>query len=335
MEQQTHRHGRLIVGIVLAMAVLGIILVALDWREVRRVLGQANWELVIFALLATAVSYACLSLGFAAVCRIFRIPMPHGRLVEIGFVSITVNHLLSTGGMAGLSLRLILMRRHGLETHQILSASLFHSYFNNLALFTLLPAGLVYILLTHPLSPGQYLGVGVALAVLSAVLGLASVVVFIGRTRRAMLRLLGQAWWFTRRRDIQGPLGGFDAAFAEGVEAIRRRPIVLALPVALIIGDWVANVAALWFCFDALGEAVGPGILLTGFVVGVAVGLVSFVPGGLGIQEGSMVGAYALLGVPFEQAVLAAVLFRVVYYFIPFGVSLLLYRRLLRAVKEF
>ena len=43
-----------------------------------------------------------------------------------------------------------------------------------------------------------------------------------------------------------------------------------------------------------------------------------------------MAGAYHLLGVPFEQAVLVSFLFRLVYYMIPFGVSLLFYRSVLR-----
>jgi hypothetical protein len=75
---------------------------------------------------------------------------------------------------------------------------------------------------------------------------------------------------------------------------------------------------------------VDPGVVVTGFAVGVAAGVMSMVPGGLGVQEGSMAGAYHLLGVPLEQAVLVSFLFRLVYYMTPFGVSLLFYRNVLR-----
>ena len=73
-----------------------------------------------------------------------------------------------------------------------------------------------------------------------------------------------------------------------------------------------------------------PGVVVTGFAVGVAAGVMSMVPGGLGVQEGSMAGAYHLLGVPLEQGVLVSFLFRLVYYMVPFGVSLLIYRNVLR-----
>tara|TARA_B100001013_G_C24591359_1_gene434940 strand:+ start:75 stop:332 length:258 start_codon:yes stop_codon:yes gene_type:complete len=75
---------------------------------------------------------------------------------------------------------------------------------------------------------------------------------------------------------------------------------------------------------------VDPGVVVTGFAVGVAAGVMSMVPGGLGVQEGSMAGAYHLLGVPLEQGVLVSFLFRLVYYMVPFGVSLLFYRNVLR-----
>ena len=43
-----------------------------------------------------------------------------------------------------------------------------------------------------------------------------------------------------------------------------------------------------------------------------------------------MAGIYALLGIPISTAVLAVILFRIVYYFLPFLASLGFYRRLLK-----
>ena len=73
---------------------------------------------------------------------------------------------------------------------------------------------------------------------------------------------------------------------------------------------------------------------MTGFAIGVTAGLVSMIPGGLGVQEGSMAGVYHLLGVPLQQAILASILFRVMYYFIPFFLSLPSYWRILRTSRE-
>jgi uncharacterized protein (TIRG00374 family) len=119
---------------------------------------------------------------------------------------------------------------------------------------------------------------------------------------------------------------------SRGLSVVRTRPLLLVLMVALVVTDWTASVAALWFCFDALGDPISLGVLLTGFALGVTAGVLSMVPGGLGVQEGSMAGLYALLGVPLQKAVLASILFRVVYYLIPYLASLGFYWRLLRQV---
>jgi uncharacterized protein (TIRG00374 family) len=97
-----------------------------------------------------------------------------------------------------------------------------------------------------------------------------------------------------------------------------------------MLANLVFTLASLWFCFDAIGNPLGLGVLVTGFVIGISAGTLSMVPGGLGVQEASMAGMYALFGVPFAQAVLASVLFRVVYDFVPFLASLAVYRSLLR-----
>jgi uncharacterized membrane protein YbhN (UPF0104 family) len=54
------------------------------------------------------------------------------------------------------------------------------------------------------------------------------------------------------------------------------------------------------------------------------------VPGGLGIMDGSMVAVFVTLGVQFEQAVVAILIFRAAYYGLPILGSLLLAPRMLR-----
>ncbi len=75
-------------------------------------------------------------------------------------------------------------------------------------------------------------------------------------------------------------------------------------------------------------------MLLLGFTVGILAGNLSFIPGGLGVQEASMAGVYALLGVPFVKATFTSILFRVLYDFIPFAVSLGFYHPLLRTSRQ-
>ena len=179
MDQQGHWQQRIILGIILVVILTGILIVVLDWREVRKVIDQANWWWVLPALFFTAFSFASSSYGFGAVCRIFGIRLRERDLFLIGFVSIAINNLITVAGLAGLSLRLLLLKRRGLETSEILAPSLMYSYLSNIAMVSLFPAGLIYLLVNHHLSSGQALGTGIATGIFILVLILATAVIFV------------------------------------------------------------------------------------------------------------------------------------------------------------
>lgn len=330
--QPKSSHQRLVIGIVVALVVVGLLIAVLDWREVRKILDQTDWKLVPVALLFTAISYTCLSISFAIANRIFGVRMGWRDLSEIGFVSTILNNLLSAGGAAGYSVRFLLMHEQGAALRDIVAASLFHSYLDSLGMLALLPIGLGYLFVKHPLSPGATVAVGIAAVLLVILFFLATAVLFVGSLRTGVLRGLGRVGRWLMRRDLGPALENFDVTMTRGVGVVQTRPLLLALMLALVVIDWGACVAALWFCFDALGDPISLGVLLTGFALGITAGVLSMVPGGLGVQEGSMSGLYALLGVPLQKAVLASILFRVVYYLIPYLVSLSFYWRLLRQV---
>jgi uncharacterized protein (TIRG00374 family) len=123
-------------------------------------------------------------------------------------------------------------------------------------------------------------------------------------------------------------LATFNATLTRGMNAARRHPEELALLLLVTACDWLSAMLCLGACFLALGTSVTLPVLLTGFVLSLSLGMLSMIPGGLGIQEGSMAGIFYLFGIPLEQATLASVLFRIVYYLVPFALSALLARRL-------
>ncbi len=319
------KHRAATAAVVLLLGLIGVLVVLLDWREVRDVLTRADWEWIPLGLACTTVSHLCLSYSFALINRSFGIGLGRWDLLEVGFVSGAM--IAAVGGLAGHSLRALLMTRRGLAVGDMMAPSLFHAYLESIVFFALIPTGLTYLLLTHPLSPGVAIWLGVGTGVLGAAFAVTAVVFFFRPVRSLTLRLARSLWRRVARRDIGRSLGDFESTLGRGLAELRAQPLVMALPVALVLADRVARVAVVWLCFQALGSDVGLGVTVTGFTIGVALGVMSMVPGGLGVQEGSMAGAYNLLGVPLEEAVLASILFRAVYYMAPFGVSLAFYRR--------
>ncbi|MCH7606165.1 MAG: flippase-like domain-containing protein [Chloroflexi bacterium] len=321
------QHRAIIAGVVL-LALVGIILILLDWPETRGAVSQAKWPPILAALGIIAVSYLCQSLSFSMINRVFGIGMAQRALLIVGFLSSAM--IAAVGGVAGHSLRLLLMARRGVPAGQALAPSLFHGYLESVLFFALIPASLSYLVLTYPLSPGLTVGFAAGAAVLGAAFAMAAVVFFAAPVRGIALRLIGFVWRTATRRDMGPALQRFETSLRQGLAEIRSRWWALVPPVALIFADRAARIAVVWLCFESLGGQVDPAVLVTGFAVGVVVGVMSMVPGGMGVQEATMAGTYHLLGVPLEQAVLVALLFRLVYYMVPFGVSLVFYWYALR-----
>ena len=319
---------RIAAAAVAVLALAGVLLIVLDWQEVRDVLSRADWRWMPLALGITVVSYLCLSYSFASINRIFRIRLDWRSLLGVGFVSSAM--IAAAGGLAGNALRLLLLTRRGLATGDVLAPSLFHSYLESLVFFGLIPVGLGFLLLTHPLSPDAALWLSVGTGILGLAFAATAVVFFYPPARSLAVWVVRAAWRLAFRRDIGPSVVDFEATLTRGLANLRGRPVVLGYPAALVLADRIVRVVLVWVCFQALGNDAGLGVIATGFAVGVAAGVMSMIPGGLGVQEGSMAGTYHLLGVPLEEAVLASVLFRAVYHMAPLAVSLPFYRSLLR-----
>ena len=166
------------------------------------------------------------------------------------------------------------------------------------------------------------------------VIAVATVIIFNGRIRAFVLRILGRIWHFVTRRNIEKPLSNFGNAFTQGITELKQKPKFGLLLAGLVIGDVAAMIAGLFFCFKALAIPVHLGVLITGFNFGITLTVISFIPGDLGVQEASIAGILAIFGVPFSQGVLGAILFRVLYYFVPFVFSLGFYWSLLRETRK-
>ncbi|UCC17294.1 MAG: flippase-like domain-containing protein [Dehalococcoidales bacterium] len=322
---------RLSVIIIIALLILGVVLIILDWPNISKVLAEAEWTQAAFSLIFITLSYFFLSYGFTIVSNIFQVPMNQLSLMNVGFVSAAFNNLVDFMWMGGHALRLMLMQRKGVQSGQALAPSIFHSHFHNLGMFCLLPIGMMYLLVHRLVSPAGAVGLIIFTVVIIAFITVATVVVFKRSLRLIITNFLSKITRLVVKKDVTPFFNTFDDTMTSGVAAIKDHPRLLVLVIICVIAEWAFMLVGFWFCFGALGNPVSPGILITGFAVGISAGNLSMFPGGLGTQEASMAGVFSSLGVAFERGVLASILFRVVYDFIPFIVSLFFYRRLLSA----
>jgi uncharacterized membrane protein YbhN (UPF0104 family) len=93
--------------------------------------------------------------------------------------------------------------------------------------------------------------------------------------------------------------------------------------VALTATAMLADVACLWCVLRAGGAGVGYDVALLAVSVSAVAVLMPLVPGGLGIVEAAIPAVTQRFGVPYDDGLAAALVYRTFASFVPAGAGLL------------
>ena len=336
-KREVQKQQRIMLVVVLVLLAAGAAVVFLDVGNIRHAVSEARWDFVVYAFITTIIVLLAQSGSYVLVNRAMGIGLKNPDLLIIGVVSITIGNVVSVLGTAEHIIRALLIVPRGYRAGHVVSASIVHSYIKDLVILVLVPVGLAIMLPTTPLSNAKFFGlIGLGLAS-TALLAFITLALFFKPLRQWLLRVFAGLWHFLgniipplERHDPSSEIERFDRAIEEAKTAFRARPRLLAPIGLLMLADWIFTLITLEFAFLAFNYPIQPGTLMVGYALGKVSGILSFVPGGLGIYTISTVGAYVLLGVPFFEASLAVVLFRVIYHYLPYPVSFVFYRYLLK-----
>jgi uncharacterized membrane protein YbhN (UPF0104 family) len=276
--------------------------------------AMALWA-VILALLAQAVSYVGLGYLMRAAAGLVHDRLPLLRSTLIGVAASDIG--LVAGGAVG-SAAGVYRWYHGsgVSKEGSLLAGSLPSLFNNLLLALIAMAGLIHLLIAHDLSTFQAVAFATILLILGSVIGGLAW----GMQHRPALAAFAErasARWAALRKKPHDP-----AQTQETMERLFatwdslksggwRRPLLGA---ALNIGF---DMLTLYFIFVAARHAVSPGVLLAGYGLPLLLGKVGFLPGGVGIVEGTMAALYDGLGVPDPVTVVVILAYRAISFWLP------------------
>ena len=312
-----------------------------DFSKLKAVLSHLDTLPFLCALVTSGLAYLATTLSFRALFAMtpYRVPFP--KFFSIMFISDTVNFIISSGGVSSIANRAFLLKREKVPYSVTVPLSLTQNMIFNLALSLVCLGDLGY-LHSHP----EWTGAPTAGVLLFFMAGLLLLVggmmtfLFHRAFRRWSLRVaLAVGRWAVRlaRRRTSG---GEDfarrwklmlARLEKTVAFLRRGWTRLLVVFFWVCMNWLFMALAFYFCFRAAGLDLPPGLLMAGFTVMYLSSNINPVPAGLGVSESLVAFTFNYLGVGFEPALVAALLFRLVYYLIPLGISAALYLDTLRS----
>jgi uncharacterized protein (TIRG00374 family) len=257
--------------------------------------------------------------------------VPFSRFFSIMFISYTINFIVSSGGWAGIAIRSFLLRHEKVPYSVTIPISFAQNTIFNLVLACVSFGGLIF-LREHP----EFVGGSREIWVLVFMLGLVAVVAgmillfFNKGLRKWFLRIMiVLGYWvgrtFLKKKSNRHRLVEIRNNFENTIQFLHRGWGQLLVVLFWVSMDWSFTALTLFFCFRAVGVPLPLGLLLVGFTVMFLTSTINPVPAGLGISEVALAGTFKLLGVSFEQTLVAALLFRLVFFLLPMAVSTALY----------
>lgn len=278
---------------VVAIVVLHRELREVSWQDVRRTLAALPPSAFLLSLALCAVNYGILT-GFDLLAfRYIGRKVTDWKVAVVSFTGYAVSNSVGFALISGTSVRYRFYSRWGLTAGEISRIVVFYlgTYFVGL----LVLGG--WTLAFDPPPGVETLPGGRFVRVLGWILLLSAAAYVLASFRRG-------APWRVR-----------------GVEVSLPRPRVVFAQVVLSTMDWAFG-AAIFYVLLPPSELTF-GVFLSAFMASQVVALISHVPGGVGVFEGTM--TIFLRGVLSPEQILSAlVLYRMVYYVIPLGCALVI-----------
>jgi uncharacterized membrane protein YbhN (UPF0104 family) len=314
--QLTIRVGHYLLPLLLLGLAVHLILpqIATLEQSLQVIKGMVLWAIAL-AVVAQVLSYVGSGFLLQAIVVVVgqRLSVVRGILITMAASSIG----LVAGGMVGNAAATYRwVRRSGVSAEGAMLAGWLPSLFNNGALIVTGIFGLLHLLVVHELSTLQAIGFGLTLLVLSLIVGVVLWGVHHHLQLTALAVRVASRWAGLRRQPYhpattEAAVGRLFSAWDVLRAGGWRGP---ALGAALNI---VFDMLTLYSLFIAAGHAVSPGVLLAGYGLPLLLGKVTFLPGGVGIVEGTMAALYGGLGVPDGVTVVVILTYRVLSFWLP------------------
>lgn len=306
--------GHLLKG---GLAVLGIYLTwrlvsGIRWADLAARMEGASWPLLALAAAIQLGRYLLWDWRFRLAARqvVPRTPGPH-----LGFLVL----------LASAALNLIT------PTARLIGGLMRARYF---AHASSRPFGLMYgVVLYDQVAHHVMMSTCTGLAAVAAALVVGRTGLGFGALAVLVAAILGAIVWLRRSGPFESnPLVRFLARRAEGAEGRSQRFYAhgheavgvfvrllghtpLWTPVVLLgLGFFLLNILAQWVIFLAIGERVGPLVVLAGVALGNAAGMLTGTPGGIGTTEAAMVASFTAMGMDPVDAAAGSLLYRGLHY---------------------
>jgi uncharacterized protein (TIRG00374 family) len=324
----------------LGLALLAYTIHQADFDRLLTGFQDADRLWLVPVLICSVISYLCIAAVLHHLLKGIRQPLTFATTLRISMISCTLNYLMALAGLSGIAAKVYLLARERIPPRKTLSVSMVHGFLTNTVAIVLIYFGAFSLLSHRSLGKDQ---IGLAVLILLITLGLTwfTVRILVSASFRAscwgfglrhatrLSHRINRSHWIDRSKT-----DAFFHHFDDSMKLLTGRNRLLCGAAGFALFDWLFMFLCLACSFQAARCPTDFTTLLAGFSVAIFTALFSITPVGIGLMEGSMVGSFYLLGLDYDKALVAVLIYRLAYYILPLAVSFPLFHNLLTPASE-
>lgn len=322
---------KLFFPLLLVIVVIIVLFKFSELREIGQLFKQAKWYWIALAMLSQLLNFSLQANVYRSSFKILKMPeMSFFKFIKMGITVIFLNFTIPSLGFAGNIWFLKQLKKQNIKEGKALLTIVIEFLCYYSAFFVLLLLSLFYLFfkLGHVGYTQKIAVIGFA-AIMCLVIFF--VYFFIGKKKNAHKRVVWLAEKIDKAEDgvrqedrIKELLNDFYNDFAW----LKENKIKLLRPASMQFLKFLSDGLTIFLIFLAFGSLVPIGLGVVAFAFGRLFGVLSFIPGGVGAFEGSMVLIFNSLGVSFELALSVMLIYRLFSFWIYFPLGLIFYRQL-------
>lgn len=303
--------------------------------------GEVNNYALIFMIFGQALNYHSYVLMYQGLLNILGEKVEYSKMLRVTLELNFVNNIFPSGGVSSFSYFGLRMKSEGVSTGKSTLIQMMRFILTFVSFQILLFAGLFMLSLGGSANRLAILVAGsLATLLFVGTLGIAFIVgskhrinTFFTYITRGVNRLIHV---FRRHHPETINIARVERLFTELHENymhLKSNPKMLLRPLANALWANVGEILTVYVVFIAFDQWVNPGAVIIAYAVANFAGLVSVLPGGVGIYEALMTGVLAAAGVPAGTSIPIIVMYRILNMLLQLTPGYFFYHRSIKQDK--
>lgn len=342
-EKRPNQRWKVILSIVTLVAIVGLLFALREnIIDTFQNLADINAYLLILYLPLQALNYHGYARLYQTLLSIFNEHVPYKKMYRVALEMNFVNNVFPSGGVSGFSYFSIRMRSAGIPTAKATLTQILRFAAVFISFQILLVLGLLLLALD-----GKANGLMILIAgsiVTALLIGTVLLSYIIGSKQRintffgALTRFLNKIIHLFKR-DNQEAIN-IDRAheiFNEihaNYGLVKQNPVLLRKPLMFALLANLTEIATIYLTYVAFGFWINPGAVIIAYAIANFAGLLSVLPGGIGVYEALTTATLVAAGVPASISLPVTIMYRVLTMLVQLPPGYYFYHKNLRKTES-